>query len=102
MTQSQHTQGPWKAVFKHGQSGPDYYNIVDNDDVKLCEVIDTSTADIISAAPDMKAALIDAERWLGFLIAQEIHKDSSSPNHARQTLKRVTDAINKAEGRLAQ
>lgn len=52
-----YTQGPWKAVFKHGQSGPDYYNIFDNDGVKLCEVLDTSTADLIAAAPDMLEAL---------------------------------------------
>lgn len=83
-----HTQGSWKAVFKHGQSGPDYYNIVDNDDVKLCEVIDTSTADLIASAPDMLEAL------------EDLLRDIPIKHRPIESFKKAIQATRKAKGEL--
>ena len=52
-----------------------------------------------AAAPAMYAALLNAEKWLAVLIADEIHTRKVNPTHAVQTLADVIDAIKKAEGR---
>lgn len=67
-----YTQGPWKAVFKHGQSGPDYYSIVDNGGVKLCEVLATGAADLMAAAPDMLEALENLRIQLADIVENEL------------------------------
>ena len=48
---------------------------------------------------ELLAALKNAERWLGKMIADGGHNNSVAPQHCEQTLRQVSAAINKAEGK---
>ena len=96
---TKHTQGPWHFVdyFDNAQKPID---ILDTDEglIALVQPCDdaVSYARLIASAPDLLAALKQAEKWLGKMIADGGHLNTVAPRHAVNTLEGVTAAIQKA------
>ena len=97
-----HTPGPWTAsepseldgkcsVYANGpiaylgDNGAGIENVQAN-------------ANLMAAAPELLAALENAQKWLAKMVADESHLGAVMPNHCVQTLEQVHSAINKAKG----
>ena len=116
---SKHTPGPWRVDgFLDGTNFPGIMHEVFDDNkkcIRAAQIMPFYDCDpngkdyarhmadkrLIEAAPDLLAALNEAEKYIGALPKPSVKKDFSGLNHLEQTLKAVRLAIAKATGESA-
>ena len=98
-----HTPGPWASSPTAGNHDTAIYSETDGTGRDLALVRDASegegqaNARVMTAGPEMLAALKRATPWLGKLIAEGVHKECVAPLDAENTLKQIEALIAKVE-----